>query len=137
MLRLVEDGFAAQGGHHDLQYGMCSRARWLWAVREGVATASYLREQTMTEADFPDHGCYENLSAALQPYAIDPLDIPAPFNLFQHMLIDGQTGLMTRSKLRPKEPVPVGLLALIDCLVAVSACPDLAAGGRVIRVTVG
>ena len=135
MLRIVEDGFTE--GHHDLQYGMCSRERWLWALRVGVATASYLRANSMTEADFPDHGCYENLSAALQPYGIDPLDIPAPFNLFQHMLIDGKTGLMTRSKIRPPQPVPVGLLALIDCLVAVSACPDLAVGGRDIRVNVG
>ena len=134
MLRIVEDGFTE--GHHDLQYGMCSRERWLWALRAGVATASYLRDRPMTQDDFPDHGCYENLSAALQPYAIDPLDIPAPFNLFQDMLIDGQTGRMTRSTVRPRQPVPIGLLALMDCLVAVSACPDLAVGGRDIRVSV-
>jgi uncharacterized protein YcgI (DUF1989 family) len=132
MLRIVEDGFTE--GHHDLQYGMCSRERWLWALRERVATASYLREQEMTADDFPDHGCFENLSAALAPYGIAPVDIPSPFNLFQHMRIDPQTGVMVRSRLRPPEPVPVSLLALMDCLVAVSACPDLAVGGRDIRV---
>ena len=134
MLRIVEDGFTE--GHHDLQYGMCSRERWLWALRERVATASYLRQQEMTADDFPDHGCFENLSAALAPYGIPPVDIPAPFNLFQHMLIDMQTGEMVRSTVRPLGPVPVRLRALMDCLVAVSACPDLAVGGREIRITV-
>jgi uncharacterized protein YcgI (DUF1989 family) len=134
MLRIVEDGFTQ--GHHDLQYGMCSRERWLWAVRERVATASYLRQREMTADDFPDHGCFENLSAALGPYGISPVDIPAPFNLFQHMLIDMQTGEMVRSKIRPPEPVPVRLRALMDCLMAVSACPDLAVGGREIRVSI-
>jgi len=134
MLRIVEDGFPE--GHHDLQYGMCSRERWLWALRQKVATASYLREREMTADDFPDHGCFENLITALQPYGIAPVDIPSPFNLFQHMLIDTQTGQMVRSTLRPPNPVPVGLLALMDCLVAVSACPDLAVGGQEIRLTV-
>jgi uncharacterized protein len=134
MLRIVEDGFTE--GHHDLQYGMCSRERWLWALRERVATASYLRQQEMTADDFPDHGCFENLSAAVAPYGIEPVDIPAPFNLFQHMLIDMQTGVMVRSTIRPPEPVAVRMRALMDCLVAVSACPDLAVGGREIRVTV-
>jgi uncharacterized protein len=134
MLRIVEDGFAE--GHHDLQYGMCSRERWLWAVRERVATASYLSERELTEDDFPDHGCFENLTAALRPYGVAPVDIPSPFNLFQHMLIDTDTGQMVRSRLRPPEPVPLGLLALMDCLIAVSTCPDLAVGGQAIRVTV-
>jgi uncharacterized protein len=134
MLRIIEDGFAE--GHHDLQYGMCSRERWVWALRERVATASYLRQQEMSADDFPDHGCFENLIAALRPYAIAPVDIPSPFNLFQHMLIDSDTGVMVRGTLRPPEPVPVRMQALIDCLVAVSACPDLAVGGREIRVTV-
>ncbi len=134
MLRIVEDTFTE--GHHDLQYGMCSRERWLWALREGNATASYLRDRPMTEGDFPDHGCFENLIAALEPYPIDALDIPAPFNLFQHMSIHSESGAMVRSKLRPRERARVGFLALMDCLVAMSACPDLAVGGRDIRVTI-
>jgi uncharacterized protein YcgI (DUF1989 family) len=134
MLRITEDGFT--DGHHDLQYGMCSRERWVWALRERVATASYLRQQEMTADDFPDHGCFENLSGALAPYGVAPVDIPAPFNLFQNMQIDAQTGVMRHSKIRPPAPVPVRMRALMDCLVAVSACPDLAVGGREIRVTV-
>ncbi|HEX6511118.1 MAG TPA: urea carboxylase-associated family protein, partial [Chloroflexota bacterium] len=134
MLRIVEDTFAE--GHHDLQYGMCSRERWLWSLRDPKRSAAYyLREGALTPNDFPDHGCFENLSAALEPYGVAPVDIPAPINLWQHMDMDCQTGEMRRSKLRPKTPARFGLLALIDCLVAMSACPDLAVGGRDIRVT--
>jgi uncharacterized protein len=135
MLRIVEDTFAE--GHHDLQYGMCSRERWLWSLRDPSRSAAYyLRQGTVTADDFPDHGCYENLTAALAPYGIPAVDIPAPINLWQHMDVDCQTGAMRRSKLRPKEPARFGLLALMDCIVAMSACPDLAVGGRDIRVTV-
>ncbi|HEY8692663.1 MAG TPA: urea carboxylase-associated family protein [Chloroflexota bacterium] len=135
MLRIVEDTFTE--GHHDLQYGMCSRERWLWSLRDPKRSAAYyLRDGTVSADDFPDHGCFENLIAALEPYGVAPADIPAPINLWQHMEIDCQTGAMRRSKLRPKEPARFGLLALMDCIVAMSACPDLAVGGREIRVTV-
>ncbi|HZT81597.1 MAG TPA: urea carboxylase-associated family protein [Gemmataceae bacterium] len=135
MLRIVEDTFTE--GHHDLQYGMCGRDRWLWAVRQGSASAGeyYLRDRPVTEADFPDHGCFENISAAVKPYGIDPADIPAPFNIWQHMELDCQTGVMRRTKIRPNNG-RLGLLALMDCLVALSACPDTAAGGKDVRVTV-
>lgn len=135
MLRIVQDTFTE--GHHDLQYGMCSRERWLWSLRDPKRSATYyLRDGTVSADDFPDHGCFENLIAALARYGIPPVDIPAPLNLWQHMEIDCQTGEMRRSKLRPKTPARFGLLALIDCIVAMSACPDLAVGGREIRVTV-
>jgi uncharacterized protein YcgI (DUF1989 family) len=135
MLRIVEDTFAE--GHHDLQYGMCSRERWLWSLRDPARSATYyLRQGTVSADDFPDHGCYENLSAALAPYGIAPEDIPAPINLWQHMELDCASGELRRSKIRPATPARFGLLALMDCIVAMSACPDLAVGGREIRVTV-
>ena len=133
MLRIVEDTFTE--GHHDLQYGMCGRDRWLWAVRQGGAAKSYLKDRPVTADDFPDHGCFENISAAVRPYGIDPADIPAPFNIFQHMDLDCQTGIMRRTKVRPHNG-RLGLLALMDCLVALSACPDTAAVGKDVRVTV-
>jgi uncharacterized protein YcgI (DUF1989 family) len=134
MLRIVEDTFE---GHHDLQYGMCGRDRWQWAIRRDSAAtaASYLKDRPVSEQDFPDHGCYENISAAVQPYGIDPLDIPAPFNIFQHLELDCETGAMRRTKLRPVNG-RLGLLALMDCLVALSACPDNAAGGKDVRITI-
>ena len=134
MLRIVEDTFVE--GHHDLQYGMCSRERWLWSLRDPATSARYyLRQGTVTADDFPDHGCFENLSGACRPYGIAPVDIPSPLNLWQHMELDAQTGIMRRSKIRPEEPARFGMLALMDCLVAVSACPDLAVGGKDIRVS--
>jgi len=133
MLSIVEDTFTE--GHHDLQYGMCGRDRWLWALRQGGAAESYLKDRPVGEQDFPDHGCFENISAAVRPYSIEPIDIPAPFNIFQHMALDCQTGVMRRTKIRPHNG-RLGLLALMDCLVALSACPDTAAGGKDVRVTV-
>src|SRR5438876_6125550 len=71
MLRIVEDTFTE--GHHDLQYGMCSRERWLWSLRDPKRSAAYyLRDGTVSADDFPDHGCYENLIAATQPYGVAP-----------------------------------------------------------------
>lgn len=127
LLRIVEDTFAP--GTHDLQHGMCSRARWEWAVREGIAGQQYLRSRPVTIDDFPDHGCFENLTAATAPYGIAPADIPAPFNIFQHVEIDGESGVMRKTTLRPDPIGRVSLEALVDVVVAVSACPDVAAGG--------
>jgi uncharacterized protein YcgI (DUF1989 family) len=133
MLRIVEDGFTE--GHHDLQYGMCNPDRWKWAAEAGIASATYLREDN-SPVEFPDHGCYENIMSGLAGYPISGEDVPAPFNLFQNMDIDGVTGSMKHTKVRPSEPTNVRLLALMDCLVAVSACPDLLAGGREVQLTV-
>lgn len=85
---------------------------------------------------FPDHGCYENIMSALAGYPISREDVPAPFNLFQNMDIDGKTGSMKHTKVRPPEPASVRLLALMDCLIAVSACPDLLVGGQEVRLAV-
>lgn len=127
MLRIEVDTFE---GHHDLQYGTCSRSRWEWAMREGIAARTYLREGAMTAADFPDHGCLENILDGLAPYDIPAVDVPSPINLFQHMEIDGRTGAMHHTRVRPTEPGHVALRALIDLVVAVSACPDLLVGGE-------
>lgn len=134
MFRIIEDTF--EEGDHDLQHGMCSRARWEWAFREGIAQQQYLKDGGVTLDDFPDHGCYENLTAALAEHGIAPVDIPAPFNIFQHVEIDGATGSMRKTQVRPKETAHVDLQALMDCLVAVSACPDVAAGGSGITLRV-
>lgn len=132
MFRIVEDTF--EEGDHDLQHGMCSRARWEWAFRAGIAQRQYLKDGEVNLDDFPDHGCYENLTSALAPYGVAPVDIPAPFNIFQHVEIDGASGTMRKTLVRPKETAHVDLEALMDCLVAVSACPDVAAGGREITL---
>lgn len=122
MLRIVEDEFE---GHHDLQYGMCNPDRWRWALERGIVSRTYGWDWDVTEADFPDHGCFENIMQGLADYPIRPREVPAPFNLFQHMDMDCATGAMRHTRVRPQRPARVSLLALMDCLISISVCPDL------------
>jgi uncharacterized protein YcgI (DUF1989 family) len=132
MLTIVEDTYE---GTHDLEYGMCSRGsyRYYWKNQCGLYPA--LRKHGISkEEDLPDHGCWENLSEALQPYNIAPEDIPSPFNIFQTMQIDGRTGRMEVGQ-RPKPGTYVQLRAEMDCLVGISACPE-GGMGKALRVQV-
>ncbi len=132
MLAIVEDTYA--GGTHNLQKGMCSRARHLLAHRAGLLAETYGRDLSLD--DLPDHGCWENLSEALRPWGIAPEDIPAPFNIFQTLEIDPVSGRMSSTTIRPTAGAHVTLRAEMECLAAISACPDLAVGGGDLRVTV-
>ena len=133
LLTMTEDGFAGIGAH-DLQFGMCGRARHRLAAEEG-RLGEYLHGSDIA---LPDHGCAENLSWALESYGIDYADIPSPINLFQNMEIDRETGSMQRTPVRPDSPVSVAFRAEMDLLAALSACPDLAAprGGQAVVVRV-
>jgi uncharacterized protein YcgI (DUF1989 family) len=124
MMTIVEDGY--KDGTHDLQKGMCSGYRFQLAKQEGRLGEYYPREIK----EIPDHGCWENLSKALAPYNIAPEDIPSPLNLNQTMKIDGVTGKMEHTQIRPKPGTYVDLRAEMDLLVAFSACPDLPVGGK-------
>ena len=126
MMTILYDGNKV--GTHDLQKGMCSGYRFQLAKQEGKLRDYYHREYK--DEEIPDHGCYENLSRALAPYGIDPEDIPNPFNLNQHMKIDGVTGRMDHTTVRPKAGSYMDLRAEMDLLVAFSACPDMPVGGK-------
>ena len=135
MLTIVEDTFAE--GRHDLQKGMCSRKRF-----ELVASGGAKREfaegvdiNPKAPEEIPDHGCWENLSEALKPWNIPPEDIPSPFNIFQTMRIDPETGRMLDTTVRPKEEAHVDFRAEMDCLVGASACPE-SGRGQAIRVEI-
>lgn len=132
LMTLIADGFEGLGTH-DMQFGMCGRARHARAARE-----NRLGEYLHANITLPDHGCAENLTGALAPYGIPYEDIPSPVNLFQNMAIDQRTGRMKRTRIRPAAPVPVELRAERDLIVAFSACPDLASpdGGQEVRATV-
>lgn len=121
-------------GTHDLQKGMCSGYRFQLAKQEGKLKAYYHRDYK--DEEIPDHGCYENLSRALAPYGIIPEDIPSPFNLNQHMIIDGKTGRMEHTTVRPKPGSYVDLRAEMNLLVALSACPDMPVGGKPVDVMI-
>ena len=128
-MTIVEDTYGE--GTHDLQKGMCSASRFQLAKREGRVRDYYHRD-----VEVPDHGCWENLSRSLKPYGIAPEDIPSPLNLFQTMKIDGTTGRMEHTTIRPKLGTYVDLKAEMDLLVAFSACPDLPVGGKPVGVTI-
>jgi uncharacterized protein YcgI (DUF1989 family) len=116
---------------------MCSRKRF-----EMVAQGSSKRifaegvDINPTKAeDIPNHGCWENLSEAVKPWGISPDDVPSPFNIFQCMRIDAESGIMYDTMVRPKEEAHVDFRAEMDCLVAVSACPE-SGRGQGIRVEI-
>jgi hypothetical protein len=123
MFEIVEDPF----GLHDLQHGMCSAPRFELAAAEDKIEDYYFRD--IPPEKMPDHGCWENLQSALEPYEIAPQEIPSPINLFQTIRIDPETGDFLNTDQRPETAANVDLKAEMDSVVAISSCPDLWAGG--------
>jgi uncharacterized protein len=148
MMTIVEDTFR---GRHDLQYGFCSftpitangvRGRPSYEVfwqrsRSEPFFASMMRTAGIQrKEDLPDHGCWENLIDALRGYDVAPEDIPSPFNLLESIDV-GPGGEMVwrtdRDRPEAGQPAVVALRAEMDCLVALSLCPErlLGKGARV------
>lgn len=125
MLRIVADTYTE--GTHDLEKGMCSGSRY-------QSTRDPNRDRAITEP--PDHGCWENLSQALKPWGIEPEDIPNPFNIFMTMKVDGKTGKLDFTTVRPSKVAHVDFEAEMDCLIGISACPDTMVGGKPVDVLV-
>jgi len=135
LLTIVEDTF--KEGKHDLQKGMCSKKRFE-LVAKGLAQRKFAEGVDLNPQrpeDIPDHGCWENLIDAVTGYDIPPEDIPSPFNIWQTMKIDPETGAMLDTMIRPKTKAHVDFRAEMDCLVAVSACPQ-SGRGEAIRVEI-
>src|ERR671918_19441 len=135
MLTIVEDTF--KEGRHDLQKGMCSRKRFEM-VAQGTAKRVFAEGVDINPkkpVDLPDHGCWENLSEAVKRWNISPDDVPSPFNIFQCMRIDQDTGIMYDTTIRPKIEAHVVFRAEMDLLVAASACPE-SGRGQSIRVEI-
>jgi uncharacterized protein YcgI (DUF1989 family) len=135
MLTIVADTFTE--GRHDLQKGMCSRKRFEM-VAEGKSRRVFAEgvDINPTKAEeIPTHGCWENLSGAVQAWNISPDDVPSPFNIFQCMRIDPETGVMYDTLIRPQDEAHVDFRAEMDLLVAASACPE-SGRGQAIRVEI-
>jgi uncharacterized protein YcgI (DUF1989 family) len=130
MLRIVEDTYTE--GTHDLEKGMCSTSSY--QIRAKLGKLDQYQERPIGEV--PDHGCWENLTEALKPWEIAPEDIPNPFNIFMTMEIDGKTGKLAHTAIRPSKPAHVELEAEIDCLIGISACPDTTVGGKPVDIIV-
>ena len=135
MMTIVEDTF--KEGRHDLQKGMCSRQRFemVAAGQSKRVFAEGVDINPKRAEEIPDHGCWENLSHALRPWNIAPDDVPSPFNIFQCMRIDAETGIMYDTMTRPKNEAHVDFRAEMDLLVAASACPE-SGRGQAIRVEI-
>jgi hypothetical protein len=61
LMTMIADGFEGLGTH-DMQFGMCGRARHRRAKEEGR-----LSEYLHASVQVPDHGCAENLTSACRP----------------------------------------------------------------------
>jgi uncharacterized protein YcgI (DUF1989 family) len=103
ILILVEDN---SGGIHDTLFAACDRWRY-----EALGCREY------------HDNCTDNLSAALAALGLEPPETPAPLNLFMNIpVVDGN-----RVEVRPPVSTPgshVTLRAELDCILALSACPQ-------------
>ncbi len=74
--------------------------------------------------DAPDHpSCRENLNQALAPHGVRPHQLPPVFNVFMSSSI-GPDGELICNEPTSKPGDFVDLHAEMDCLVAISACPQ-------------
>jgi hypothetical protein len=127
MMTIVGDTFK---GTHDLQYGMCSECSYTtrWNQRHLPPWNTLYPQCGITcREDLPLWGCYENIMTALQNYPITPLDIPAPFNIGQHMELDDKGNLhwavFAKHKELFDENTHIDLRAEMNCLCAASCDP--------------
>jgi len=126
MMTIVEDSYR---GTHDMEKGMCSTSFYKkWGEEIFKIYGGVWKKLGRKRGAAPKHGCWENLAKALKPHRVKKEDVPSPLNIFQTMVISAATGSMRYSMTRPR---PGGdhmdLRAEMDCLVAISACPE---GGR-------
>jgi uncharacterized protein len=126
MMTVVEDTYK---GHHDLQYGMCSKTTYdlWWENRTAPQFREWFGERGIQKReDLPMWGCYENLMNALQNYPIIPLDLPAPFNIAQSEDVDPKTGQLIhvwQTRDIPEPGTHIDLRAEMDVLCAGSVGP--------------
>jgi uncharacterized protein YcgI (DUF1989 family) len=103
VLTLTEDN---SGGIHDTLVAACDRWRY-----ELLGAVGY------------HDNCTDNLAAALAALGLTPPETPSPLNLFMNIpVVDGN-----RIDVLPPVSTPgsyVTLRAEIDCIVALSACPQ-------------
>lgn len=67
--------------------------------------------------------CQDNLARVLRPYGIEEDAVPDVFNLFMNMSIDAE-GTRASKPSPAKKGDYIEFRAEMDCLVALSACPD-------------
>jgi len=143
MMTILHDTFR---GKHDLQYGFCSFTRitsggvqgrpsyevfWDRSRREPFFASMMQTAGIGKKEDLPDHGCWENFIDALKGYHIAPEDIPSPFNLLESIELAADGKILWRAdQHRPQagSPAIAELRAEMNCLVALSLCPERTLG---------
>jgi len=129
LMTITEDTY----GIHDLQYGMCSA--WVFANYKDRDYHGF-KPGGMTVGGplgVPSFGCYEVLQKALKGWAIEPENIPEPLNLFQTLEYDFPNYAFKVVTARSKPGDYIELVARMDTLCGLSACPSM---GRPLRVQI-
>ena len=140
MMTIVEDTYQ---GKHDMQFGTCSTSSYdeWWRVHNeiGLFKKDFEEMGAKSRADLPDHGCWENFQQGLEGYGIAREDLPSPFNIFQGVEVDPDGKLLRMvDKYRPEpgNPDHIDLVAELDLLTVVSACPEASKKGKEVRVQI-
>lgn len=72
--------------------------------------------------DDPHPGCQGNFEQVLGPYDIAGDDIPIAFNIFMHVAIDGETGVIDVRPPRSRAGACIVFEAQMDLIIALTAC---------------
>ena len=95
------------GGIHDFLVGSCSS--WVYSDMTGFG---------------PRDGCLELLAKALEPYGIAKGNISHPMNVFMNVHYEASTGMLVIDEPVSRPGDYLELVAEMDCLVALTTCPD-------------
>lgn len=105
MLTIVEDDV----GRHDFLLTPCSKD-----------TFRIIYGETN-----PHQGCFGNLASALNPFGIQPDDIPIAFNCFMHVAINSTTGEIAVKPPLSRAGEKIVFRAEMDLIIGLTACSAL------------
>ncbi|KAI8653716.1 hypothetical protein LRP88_00545 [Fusarium phalaenopsidis] len=102
MLRIVEDTV----GRHDFLYTPCSKDTF--------------RLMYDNVEELP--GCHGNLAHVLAKFGIPEEGITTPFNIFMHVVVDGETGALEIKPPISKAGDHIDFVAEMDLIIGLTAC---------------
>ncbi|MGL5839147.1 MAG: DUF1989 domain-containing protein [Sphingorhabdus sp.] len=105
MLTIVEDDVR----RHDFLLTPCSKDTFRIIYRD----------------ENPHRGCFGNLAAALEPYGVQPDDIPIAFNCFMHVTVDGNSGEIAVKPPLSRAGDRIVFRAEMDLIIGLTACSAL------------
>ncbi len=105
MLAIVDDSV----GRHDFLLTPCSKETF----------------RIIYGDENPHRGCFGNLAAALAPYGVEEDMIPAAFNCFMNVRVDGVTGALSVEPPLSKAGDRITFEARMDLVIGLTACSAL------------